>query len=66
MTITIPDTLASDIVAAFGQAAARAHDDQLANIYRERANTFISALEPNAQEPSRWLLNEAIKIWSPQ
>lgn len=64
MTITIPDTIAQDVIAVFGQAIARSPHELTKDIYRDRVSVFISALEPNAQEPGRWLLDETVKIWS--
>ena len=64
MTITISDTLAQDVVSAFGQVISRSFAPEITAQYERRAEEFIAALDPNAQEPSRWLLKETIKIWS--
>ena len=64
MTITIPDTLVSDIVASFGQVIARSFSPEITAMHKRRAEEFIAALDPNSQEPCRWLLKETIKIWS--
>lgn len=64
MTITIPDTMAHDIVAAIGQVIARSFSPEITAMHKRRAEEFIAALDPNAQEPCRWLLTETIKIWS--
>lgn len=64
MTIDIPDTIAQDIVAVFGQVIAKAHQQTTADLYRNRANVFIQALEPASQDSHRWLLDETVKIWS--